>query len=69
MDSDNRVEPRGGLEADREHAIGHARKIVDAAVAHEGFEAYDTALVQGLEMLEVVGDESAPETKVNQCLL
>ena len=56
----DRAEARRGLETDREHTIGHARKVVDAAVAHEGLEADDAALMQRLQLREVVGHHATP---------
>src|SRR2546423_9960639 len=38
MHADERVEPRRHLQSDREHAVGHAREVVDAAVTHERLE-------------------------------
>src|SRR5213592_1053471 len=52
----DRAEARGGLEADREHTIGHARKVVDAAMTHEGLEANYPPLVEDMEVVEVVRD-------------
>src|SRR5467141_3643774 len=56
----DRVQASSHLEPNREHAVGHARKVVDAAVTHEGLEADDAALVEGFEVSEVFGDQTSP---------
>src|SRR6266511_1473235 len=50
MNADDRTEACGSLEADREHPVGHAVKIVDAAVTHEGLEADYPPLVEDREV-------------------
>src|SRR6185503_3566512 len=67
--ADQRAEPGGGLEPHREHAVGDAMKVIDAAMAHERLEANNSTLVEDLEVLEVVGDEASPQPEVHQRLL
>src|SRR3989454_2521074 len=69
MNTDKRVEPRRHLESDREQAVGHAMKILDAAVTHERLEPYDAAPGERRQLREVLGNHSTPETKVDECLL
>ena len=69
VDADDRVQTRRGLEPDREDAVGHALKVVDAAVTHERFEADDAPLVEDLEVVEVVGNEAAPQAEIDEGFL
>src|SRR5437899_17205 len=67
--ADECVEPGSSLESDGEHAVGDALEIVDPAVAHERFEADDTAVVKALELREVFGDHASPQPEIDECLL
>src|SRR6267378_4443770 len=64
----DRVQARSHLESDREHTVGHAGKVVNAAVTQEGFEPYHTPVVEVLEVLKVVGDKTTPKPKVHERL-
>ena len=46
--------------------IVDARKILDAAVGHEGFESDDAAIGQFLQSIEIARDQSAPQRKIRQ---
>ena len=69
MDAHDRVEAGRDFESDREYTIRHAVKVIDAAVTHEGFEANYPPLVEDLEVVEVVGDKTAPQAEVHQRFL
>src|SRR6267378_16450 len=64
----DRVQARSHLESDREHTVGHAGKVVNAAVTQEGFEPYHAPVVEVLEVLKVVGDKTTPKPKVHERL-
>src|SRR5437016_3491573 len=69
MHTDERVEPRRHLESDREQAVGHAMKVLDAAFTHECLEPHDAAPGERRQLREVLGNHPAPEAKVDECLL
>src|SRR5215510_11176460 len=66
---DERAQPRGGLEADSQHAVRDAMEIVDPAVAHEGLEPDDAAVMEALELREVLGDQPTPEAEIHERFL
>ena len=68
MHTDERVEPRRHLESDREQAVGHAMKVLDAAFTHECLEPHDAAPGERRQLREVLGNHPAPEAKVDECL-
>jgi len=67
--ADDRVEPGSDFQSDREYAVRYPVKVLDAAVTHECFEADYAPLVEGLEVVEVVGDKAAPEAEIDEGLL
>src|SRR5439155_19137654 len=69
VDTHDSVEAGRHLEPDREHAVGDAGEVVDAAMTHEGFEADDPALVEDREVVEVVRDKTPPEAEIHQGFL
>ncbi len=68
MHTDECVEPRRHFQSDREQAVGHAMKVLDAAVAHECLESDDAAPGERRQLREVFGNHPTPETEVDECL-
>src|SRR5438874_1938869 len=68
MHTAEHVEPRRHLQSDREHAVGDAMEVVDAAVAHERLEPNHAALGERRQLGEVLGNHAPPETEVDECL-
>src|SRR5689334_17755408 len=45
------------------------REITDPAIAHERLQSNNAAFLQSLELIEVSGNKSAPETEVDRAIL
>src|SRR6266516_4411559 len=65
MYQEDRVELGDPLHALAQRPFVGGRELVDAARAHEGLESHDAALDQWPELVEVAGDEPAPQAVVD----
>ncbi|HYT81938.1 MAG TPA: hypothetical protein VEK86_00705 [Gemmatimonadales bacterium] len=65
---DHHTQPRGRLEARREHAVGYPAEVVYAAFTHERFEADHSARRERRQLREIVIHQTAPQAEVHQSL-